>query len=61
MCSYIVGVSSRVGVVGFGCLCGSWRMSVWCVCGGVSCFGFGLKCPCMRGGDVVGDQGGGCW
>ena len=61
--TFIVGVSFMVGVYGFECLGESYMVSVWCGCGVMSCCECetGLWCPSMRGGDVVGDQGGGCW
>ena len=60
--TFIVGVSFMVGVRGCECLSDSYMMSVWCGCGVMSCCkcGVGLWCPSMRGGDDVGDQGGGC-
>jgi len=58
---WCVGVG--VGVCTF-MMCESFKYSVCeCVCVFVVCWGFifGLWCPSMRRGDVVGDHGGGSW
>ena len=58
-CIWCVGVG--VGVCTF-IVCESFKYSVCeCMFGCVLClkFIFGLWCPCMRRGDVVGDHGGG--
>ena len=51
LCTFIMCESFKYSVCGCGCVC------VVC-CGFVI---FGLWCPSMRRGDVVGDHGGGSW